>query len=353
MKISITKFDNIQDDINITINGNSTPMQETEKIKLIKIINEHRDCDITLDLADCNETYYEFIKRQIILNKKIAFIECDNRNEIRYLNVIRNNFENFYLRIRTMHEYDELCKVIQNKKKLEIPFELYKGIKNKLNGTSDEPSMIIDLNNFRFLSMETIEEIEKDPSAKGIVINSEDIKGVHLRNFLTLEETKKVYNELMEYKILSSNGKNDMEKFFNAYYIIGKNIKYDFDSDGEPSREGIAHSLKGAILNKRCVCEGYAYALSQLLNLLDIKNECVVGVDSNKKNKKMHIWNQVEINGRWYNCDITNDSVNIQENKKLEYCLLSDKENFLYKCISSNAKECSHILRIEEEEAER
>jgi len=135
--------------------------------------------------------------------------------------------------------------------------------------------------------------------------------------------------------------------------LIGKNINYDFNSDGESSRESSAHSLKGALLNKKAVCEGYSYALSQLLNMLEIKNECVVGVDKNKSNANKHVWNQVFINGKWYNCDITNDSINIKEGRQLDYCLLSDKEFFLYKSTSKNAKKCVSSLNIEKDEIEK
>lgn len=126
---------------------------------------------------------------------------------------------------------------------------------------------------------------------------------------------------------------------------------YDFDEDGDSSRKPISHSIKGAVLNKRAVCEGYAEALSQLLNILHIENKCVTGRSIGKKNNN-HVWNQVKINGKWYNCDITSDSVNIIDGRKVEYCLVSDADLFLYKATSKNAETCLETYLNDEKELE-
>ena len=54
-----------------------------------------------------------------------------------------------------------------------------------------------------------------------------------------------------------------------------------------------------------------------------------------------HGWNQVKIDGKWYNCDLTWDSNNIKENRPLEYCLQSDEEFILHDTESVEKQECS------------
>ena len=61
----------------------------------------------------------------------------------------------------------------------------------------------------------------------------------------------------------------------------------------------------------------------------------------------------MKINGNWYNCDITNDSVNIRENRQVDMCLLSDKDFFLYKAISDNAEVCEKTWNCLDYDIER
>ena len=65
--------------------------------------------------------------------------------------------------------------------------------------------------------------------------------------------------------------------------------------------------------------------LEQILNYVGIECKCVFGkteVDSDKE----HAWNQVKIDGKWYNCDLTWDATKMKYGMELEYCLQSDDE---------------------------
>ena len=50
------------------------------------------------------------------------------------------------------------------------------------------------------------------------------------------------------------------------------------------------------------LCEGYAKAFDLLAKELDLPSVLVTGVDDSNGN---HAWNQVKINGDWYNTDVT------------------------------------------------
>lgn len=351
MKISITKLNNIQNDVNIYIDGKNTSIMLMEKCKITDVLQRYHNCDFTFNLRNCNDTYFDFIKNIVKTDSRnIEFIKLNNVSEISYLRQLKNMNEKYYLQIESEQEYNELCKS-NIKCNLLISYSIYKNMKENLEKALENKNNIIEIGNIKWISADVLEELREKNNIKGFIVNTQSVNGIHLRNFLSTEEFEIVYKKILNYKMIASREENEIKKFYKAYYLVGNNIKYDFDKDGEPSREGEAHSLKGAILNGKAVCEGYAYTLSQLLNLLGIKNECVVGIDIN--NGKKHIWNQVNIKGNWYNCDITNDSSNIQEKRKLEYCLLTDKENFLYKSTSNNAKECINSFKLNMEELER
>ena len=56
---------------------------------------------------------------------------------------------------------------------------------------------------------------------------------------------------------------------------------------------------------------------------MNIKSNIITGEDL--ENEKQHSWNQVELEGKWYNADLAMDIKNIKKNKT-EYCLLGDKD---------------------------
>ena len=118
----------------------------------------------------------------------------------------------------------------------------------------------------------------------------------------------------------------ELNRFLKVYQKLGKTIKYSWDEmTDEPSNRDEAHNLIGPLMENECVCEGYALVLKQVLRCAGIEALYVVGnVDEDKSTS--HAWNQVKIDGKWYNCDLTWDTVNIVENREFDYCLQSDEE---------------------------
>lgn len=57
-------------------------------------------------------------------------------------------------------------------------------------------------------------------------------------------------------------------------------------------------------MNKKGTCRAYSLAFKDAMDKLGI--ECVVVVQDDK----LHSWNQVKIDGKWYNVDVTWDSNN-------------------------------------------
>lgn len=82
-------------------------------------------------------------------------------------------------------------------------------------------------------------------------------------------------------------------KFFHDYIIL--NCSYDDSLDNYSN-------AYGALVEGKAVCEGYARAFKYLCDKVGIPCELVIGstdVD--------HMWNVVEIDGKWYHVDVTWD----------------------------------------------
>jgi len=125
-------------------------------------------------------------------------------------------------------------------------------------------------------------------------------------------------------------------RYLHDYFIT--NIVYTLDD----SRKHI-RTLYGALVENKCVCEGYAEAFQYIAKQFDIN--CIVARSSS------HEWNFVELNNKWYVVDLTYDDPMINgentpsgsnANLKLDYFLIGTEDK-----VSANTKyseEPNHIL---------
>lgn len=94
----------------------------------------------------------------------------------------------------------------------------------------------------------------------------------------------------------------DYEKEQAIHDYIVTNCEYGYT---DYSKE-YAYCAYGALVQNKAVCEGYAQAISLLLNCVGVENTLIVGEASGEP----HAWNQVKIDNKWYQLDATwNDPV--------------------------------------------
>ncbi|SEF81322.1 transglutaminase domain-containing protein [Lachnospira multipara] len=83
----------------------------------------------------------------------------------------------------------------------------------------------------------------------------------------------------------------------------------------------------GALINKVAVCQGYADAFSLLCYLAGVQAEIVSGPANNGSSIIGHAWNQVRIDGTWYNIDCTWDAPFVSSTEQIkiyDYFLVTD-----------------------------
>lgn len=83
-------------------------------------------------------------------------------------------------------------------------------------------------------------------------------------------------------------------KYVHDYLI--SNSAYDYELKSS--------TIYDLLMNKKGTCRAYSLAFKDAMDKLGI--ECVVVVQDDK----LHSWNQVKIDGKWYNVDVTWDSNN-------------------------------------------
>lgn len=183
------------------------------------------------------------------------------------------------------------------------------------------PDRNLEIKSLNGLTAEQLKELEKNIKIK--VKN--DSKGEY-----TTDELVAILEVMEQIKAQIPENASEYEKFRTVYNIIGMSANYDHsgcigDEEYIPGAERLTRSLKGVLLEGRAVCAGYALALEKCLKYVGVDAKQVSGYAFGKP-ENAHAWNQVCIDGKWYNADLTWDSKRIQREMPLMYCLLGDKK---------------------------
>lgn len=118
----------------------------------------------------------------------------------------------------------------------------------------------------------------------------------------------------------SFNGLSEYETEREIHDLLCRNVEYE--NQGE-----ISHTILGAIVYKKCVCDGFTKLAKLLFDYVHIYSHVVSGQACNQNSKlEPHAWNIVKINGEFYHLDITFDKTMTQKNTRYDYFNLTDAE---------------------------
>ncbi len=100
----------------------------------------------------------------------------------------------------------------------------------------------------------------------------------------------------------------DETKIFLAHNYLAVTIHYTLVPDANDLERSYMQSAYGALIKKKCVCQGYAEAFKLLMDLARIPCDIICG--QTKGASTYHAWNLVRLNGGCdnYHLDVTWDS---------------------------------------------
>ena len=103
-------------------------------------------------------------------------------------------------------------------------------------------------------------------------------------------------------------GMSDEAKAFLAHNYLAHTIKYTLKDNISSLEKSYMQSAYGALIKKKCVCQGYAEAFKRLMDYAGIPCEIVCG--QIKGDTVYHAWNIIKLNGGRdnYHIDVTWDS---------------------------------------------
>ena len=138
-----------------------------------------------------------------------------------------------------------------------------------------------------------------------------------------LLQVEQIKNQILGQR--TGNTLNDI-KMVHDYLI--DTVEYD----ETVSKENI-YNMYGALINRVCVCEGYARAFKYILEDMGVPCILRVGTGTNAKGQtERHAWNYVQFGGKWYAVDVTWDDPvvigngRVSESEKTKYFMKTGAE---------------------------
>ena len=142
-------------------------------------------------------------------------------------------------------------------------------------------------------------------STYDVYINSGNEANYLTEEFSSKAEVDQAIAQIEQVKnqILQNKTGNTYEDIKMVHDYLVDNINYE----SSLSKQNI-YNIYGALVNRECVCEGYARAFKYLLDELNIPCIMVIGTGTNSQGEtENHAWNYVQLGGNWYAVDTTWD----------------------------------------------
>ena len=121
-----------------------------------------------------------------------------------------------------------------------------------------------------------------------------------------------VVQEKNDAKSITSRIINDsmtqVQKVKAIHDWIVNNVEYDMENLMNGTIPPEDYTAEGLFENRKAVCDGYSKAFMQMAQYAGFEVIRVTGVGYNSAGSvEVHAWNQIKVNGNWYNIDVTWD----------------------------------------------
>lgn len=296
--------------------------------------------------AEASTIYYGYTNEQVqeyqdrldeiprLINDSKILLKNSNNLSPEALQKINTQIDKLY------YTYYEKAKADPTSIKSKMGLSMEAIGKNEENGKTQ---VILKMNNISQLSNKQLEYLEKKYDISSIQLN----RYFHLPNDYSYLDGHFTY-DLNTYKKLTSKmdellgdikenpNLSDFDKTVLTMRRIKENIAYDYeaffgdDTEYMQKVKDSSRNLVGPLLEGKAVCGGLSNLFQQSMAYLGIPAREILGRYSdidipNLPTLLNHDWNQVQINGKWYNVDLTNMS-KLEKDSDFAYVLTSDNE---------------------------
>ena len=257
------------------------------------------------------------------------------------------NSDAFQVKINNKEDYERAVQLLgDNGKNLIINKDVANLINSGEIAVQDNSTFCLALDNVTDMTPEELAEISSDLGILDVAMtpNKDEVYDMY-----SVDDHKEMYARIQN--IIGQVDPNlpEVSKAYKVYELLASEIEYAYDENGDIDiSTDNAQGLRGALINNRCVCAGYAKALQQVLASVGIECKYISGETA----VEGHAWNQIKIDDKWYNVDLTYDSNNIRETGNIENFLLSDDDFSYHQPRSSDYEKCPESFDMSKVERE-
>lgn len=139
----------------------------------------------------------------------------------------------------------------------------------------------------------------------------------------------------------------DFEKEIQIIKYLVENVTYDVDELANDSHFiNDSYKAYGALVNHKAVCSGYAKAFDLMAKMCGLSTTVVTGEAINSASQNgPHAWNQIYLDGEWYNVDVTFEdpitNIKLGFNQLLNNYINRTDEEFAANHIRENGHTCT------------
>lgn len=296
-------------------------INETDKSNALSEVAEFKTSSInTNDTVEKNIETPKIIEKNPLEELSKNNIE-NSENDINYDNIVVNKY--FYNQLesysKTIYKAFESNK--ENMKEGTYKINLgtsFSNILSKQNGqeelgkyyqsaieayTYDNPDVFYLSPNKMYLNIETTTKGQN--KTYNVYINNGEEANYLNEEFSNKQDINLALEkiETIRKQIIHNKTGNDYEDIKMVHDYLVENIEYDTSL-----QEKNIYNIYGALINGKCVCEGYARAFKYLLDGLGIESTMVIGKGINSSGQsENHAWNYVKLENNWYAVDCTWD----------------------------------------------
>lgn len=245
--------------------------------------------------------------------------------------------------------------------------QLKKIMKKDKSIVAEDGVLHLEIKNASELSNDELDELSEKNNLD-IVMNDENLSYAQEKPYSVAEYRicRAVIDELINGIEFGNENDLDREKkiFGQVIKRLANHMSYDYPAinDKEIEREIISRNMYGGLIDGKCVCAGYAEIVRNVFSCLGIdaiyvsgseeakENDAYYVVDGKKYKEGGHAWNQIKLDGVWYNMDLTWDRDKIFAGKEPQFLLKSDKDFYhdKYRPISHKSKTQDCLESIEQ-----
>lgn len=115
---------------------------------------------------------------------------------------------------------------------------------------------------------------------------------------------------------------NDFEKEVAIHdYLVSNTKYYEYTNIDDIPHE--KHNIYSTLVKKEAVCDGFSKAFQVILEKLGIDVITVTG----RTDSESHAWNKVKLEDKWYNVDVTSDTVTVSNEKLVTHVYFNLDDN--------------------------